>query len=195
MNNNKYKREKFLKVVKQNLIAEETGEIEREESPVSYSKIEEDELMVFAQRFVKANGRFVYCEDEKDFIAKLKSLIDYRKWENVLAFNENLNSYLNSVGVETVLENDNAIVGISLCQAMIANSGSILITSNQGFGERVNKLPSIFIVLAHSSQVCSDYKQALKPLLENIPQNISTIMPSEALKQSVIEFYLYVIEQ
>lgn len=192
---NRHKREKFLKVVKQNLIAEETGDIEREESPVSYSKIEEDELMVFAQRFVKANGRFVYCEDEKDFIAKLKSLIDYRKWEKILAFNENLNSYLNSVGVETVLENENAIVGISLCQAMIANSGSILITSNQGFGERVNKLPSIFIVLAHSSQVCSNYKQALKPLLENIPQNISTFMPSEALKQSVIEFYLYVIEQ
>lgn len=195
MNNNKYKREKFLKVVKQNLIAEETGEIEREESPVSYSKIEEDELMVFAQRFVKANGRFVYCEDEKDFIAKLKSLIDYRKWENVLAFNEDLNSYLNSVGVETVLENDNAIVGISLCQAMIANSGSILITSNQGFGAKVNKLPSIFIVIAHSSQIYSNYKEALQPLLEAIPQNISTIMPSEALKQSVIEFYLYVIEQ
>lgn len=195
MNNNKYKREKFLKVVKQNLIAEETGEIEREESPVSYSKIEEDELMVFAQRFVKANGRFVYCEDEKDFIAKLKSLIDYRKWEKILAFNENLNSYLNSVGVETVLENDNAIVGISLCQAMIANSGSILITSNQGFGAKVNKLPSIFIVIAHSSQIYSNYKEALQPLLEAIPQNISTIMPSEALKQSVIEFYLYVIEQ
>ena len=195
MSNNKYKREKFLKVVKQNLIAEETGDIEIEESPVSYSKIEEDELMVFAQRFVKANGRFVYCEDEKDFIQKLQSLIQYRKWENVLAFNDKLNTYLNSVGIETVLENENAIVGISLCQAMIANSGSILITSNQGFGERVNKLPSIFIVLAHSSQVCSNYKQALKPLLENIPQNISTFMPSEALKQSVVEFYLYVIEQ
>ncbi len=192
---NKHKREKFFKVVKHNLIAEETGEIEREESPVSYSKIEEDELMVFAQRFVKANGRFVYCEDEKDFIAKLKSLIDYRKWEKILAFNEDLNSYLNSVGVETVLENDNAIVGISLCQAMIANSGSILITSNQGFGAKVNKLPSIFIVIAHSSQIYSNYKEALQPLLEAIPQNISTIMPSEALKQSVIEFYLYVIEQ
>jgi L-lactate dehydrogenase complex protein LldG len=195
MNNNKYKREKFLKVVKQNLIAEETGEIEREESPVSYSKIEEDELMVFAQRFVKANGRFVYCEDEKDFVQKLQSHIAYRKWEKILAFNEDLNSYLNSVGIETVLENDNAIVGISLCQAMIANSGSILITSNQGFGAKVNKLPSIFIVIAHSSQIYSNYKEALQPLLEAIPQNISTIMPSEALKQSVVEFYLYVIEQ
>ncbi|MBO5844404.1 MAG: LUD domain-containing protein [Bacteroidales bacterium] len=195
MSNNKYKREKFLKVVKQNLIAEETGEIEREESPVSYSKIEEDELMVFAQRFVKANGRFVYCEDEKDFIAKLKSLIDYRKWEKILAFNEDLNSYLNSVGIETVLENKNAIVGISLCQSLLANSGSILITSNQGFGDKINKLPSIFIVVAHSSQVYSNYKEALEPLLENIPQSITTFVPSEALKQSVVEFYLYVIEQ
>ena len=92
-------------------------------------------------------------------------------------------------------KNENAIVGISLCQAMIANSGSILITSNQGFGGKVNKLPSIFIVIVHSSQIYSNYKEALQPLLEAIPQNISTIMPSEALKQSVIEFYLYVIEQ
>lgn len=192
---NRHKREKFLKVVKQNIIKQEIGEYEKEESPVSYFAVGQDELMAFAEKFVRAKGRFVYCESEKDFIAKLKSLIDYRKWEKILAFNENLNSYLNSVGVETVLENDNAIVGISLCQAMIANSGSILITSNQGFGERINKLPSIFIVVAHSSQVVSTYKQALNPLLNNIPQSITTLIPSETLKQSVVEFYLYVIEQ
>jgi L-lactate dehydrogenase complex protein LldG len=192
---NRHKREKFLKVVKQNLIAEETGEIEKEESTVSYFAVGQDELMAFAEKFVRAKGRFVYCESEKDFKQKLQSLIQYRKWENILAFNDKLNTYLNSVGVETVLENDNAIVGISLCQSLLANSGSILITSNQGFGAKVNKLPSIFIVIAHSSQIYSNYKEALQPLLEAIPQNISTIMPSEALKQSVIEFYLYVIEQ
>ena len=66
---------------------------------------------------------------------------------------------------------------------------------NIAFGGRVNKLPSIFIVIVHSSQIYSNYKEALQPLLEAIPQNISTIMPSEALKQSVMEFYLYLIEQ
>lgn len=192
---NKHKREKFFKVLKHNLIKEEVGEFSKETSPASYLKIDEDKLIVFVKKFIQTQGRFVYCESEKDFVQKLQSHISYRKWEKILAFNEDLNSYLNSVGVETVLENDNAIVGISLCQAMIANSGSILITSNQGFGGRINKLPSIFIVVAHSSQVYSDYKQALMPLLGNIPQSITTFMPSEALKQSVIEFYLYVIEQ
>lgn len=192
---NKHKREKFFKVVKHNLIKEEVGEFSKETSPASYLKIDEDKLIVFVKKFIQAQGRFVYCESEKDFVQKLQSHISYRKWEKILAFNDKLNTYLNSVGIETVLENENAIVGISLCQAMIANSGSILITSNQGFGAKVNKLPSIFIVIAHSSQIYSNYKEALQPLLEAIPQNISTIMPSEALKQSVIEFYLYVIEQ
>lgn len=192
---NRHKREKFLKVVKQNIIKQEIGEYEKEESPVSYFAVGQDELMAFAEKFVRAKGRFVYCESEKDFKQKLQSLIQYRKWENVLAFNENLNSYLNNVGIETVLENKNAIVGISLCQSLLANSGSILITSNQGFGDKINKLPSIFIVVAHSSQVYSNYKEALEPLLENIPQSITTFVPSEALKQSVVEFYLYVIEQ
>ena len=192
---NKHKREKFFKVVKQNFIKEEVGELIKEAFPASYLKIEDDKLIVFAKKFIQAQGRFIYCESEKDFIQKLQMHIAYRKWENVLAFNENLNTYLNCAGIETVLENDNAIVGISLCQAMIANSGSILITSNQGFGGKVNKLPSIFIVIAHSSQIYSNYKEALQPLLDAMPTNISTIMPSEALKQSVIEFYLYVIEQ
>lgn len=192
---NRHKREKFLKVVKQNIIKQEIGEYEKEESPVSYFAVGQDELMAFAEKFVRAKGRFVYCESEKDFKQKLQSLIQYRKWENILAFNENLNSYLNNVGIETVLENKNAIVGISLCQSLLANSGSILITSNQGFGDKINKLPSIFIVVAHSSQVYSNYKEALEPLLENIPQSITTFVPSEALKQSVVEFYLYVIEQ
>lgn len=191
----KSKRKIFLKVLRQNFIKEEIGDFDKEESPVSYCEIKGDELMVFAEKFVNAKGRFVYCENEEDFISKLKSLIQYRKWENILAFSDNLNSYLKNVGIETTLENENAIVGISLCQALIANTGSLLITSSQGFGGRVNKLPSIFIVIANSSQIYPNYKDALQPLLENIPQNISTIMPSEELKQSVIEFYLYVIEQ
>jgi hypothetical protein len=43
-------------------------------------------------------------------------------------------------------------------------------------------------------QLYHNYKEALEQLLENIPQSITTFMPSEALKQSVVEFYLYVIE-
>lgn len=170
------------------------GEFVKEDSPVSYSLIEDDELMVFAQRFVNAKGRFVYCENEQDFILKLKSLIEYRKWENIFAFSEDLDLYLRDKAIETTSDSEKAIVGISLCQAMIANSGSVLITSKQGFGETVNKLPSIFIVVAHSLQLYHNYKEALEQLLENIPQSITTFMPSEALKQSVVEFYLYVIE-
>ncbi len=191
---NKNRRELFFKVLKQNVIKEEMGEFVKEDSPVSYSLIEDDELMVFAQRFVNVKGRFVYCENEQDFILKLKSLIEYRKWENIFAFSEDLDLYLRDKAIETTSDSEKAIVGISLCQALIANSGSVLVTSKQGFGETVNKLPSIFIVVAHSLQLYHNYKEALEQLLENIPQSITTFMPSEALKQSVVEFYLYVIE-
>lgn len=191
---NKNRRELFFKVLKQNVIKEEMGEFVKEDSPVSYSLIEDDELMVFAQSFVNAKGRFVYCENEQDFILKLKSLIEYRKWENIFAFSEDLDLYLRDKAIETTSDSEKAIVGISLCQALIANSGSVLVTSKQGFGETVNKLPSIFIVVAHSLQLYHNYKEALEQLLENIPQSITTFMPSEALKQSVVEFYLYVIE-
>ena len=49
---NKHKREKFLRVVKQNLTKVEIGEFEKKEPPVSYSKIEQDKLVAFAERFV-----------------------------------------------------------------------------------------------------------------------------------------------
>ena len=58
---NRHKREKFLKVVKQNIIKQEIGEYEKEESPVSYFAVGQDELMAFAEKFVRAKGRFVYC--------------------------------------------------------------------------------------------------------------------------------------
>ena len=90
---NRHKREKFLKVVKQNIIKQEIGEYEKEESPVSYFAVGQDELMAFAEKFVRAKGRFVYCESEKDFKQKLQSLIQYRKWENILAFNDKLNTF------------------------------------------------------------------------------------------------------
>lgn len=194
--NNKNKREFLLKTLRQNVIEEEMGENTKEESSISsYSVLEGDEVMIFAEQFVKDKGRFVYCESEQDFINKLQSLIQYRKWENILSFSENLHSYLKNIGVETVLENSNAIVGISLCQAMIANVGGFLFTSQQGIGSSVNKLPPILIVVAHTSQIYSNYKEALQPLLNKLPQYIFTLKPSEALNYSVVEFYLYLIDE
>jgi L-lactate dehydrogenase complex protein LldG len=193
--NNKNKRELLLKILRQN-IEEGMGEKEREESPVSsYSVLEGDKVIKFAEQFIKDKGRFVYCENEKDFINKLQSLIQYRKWENILSFSENLHLYLKHIGVETTLHNPNAIVGISLCHAMIANVGSFMVTSQQGIGSNVNKLPSIFIIVAHTSQIYSNYKEALQPLLTQLPQHITTLKSSEALSQSVVEFYLYLIDE
>lgn len=193
--NNKNKRELLLKILRQNM-KEGMGEKENEKTPVpSYCVLEGDKVIKFAEQFVKDKGHFVYCESEQDFVNKFQSLIQYRKWENILSFSENLHSYLKNVGIETTLNNTNAIVGVSLCHAMIANTASFMISSQQGIGSSVNKLPSIFIIIAHSSQICSNYKEALQPLLNNLPSHITTLKPGEGLTQSIVEFYLYLIDE
>ena len=65
------------------------------------------------------------------------------------------------------------------CEYLIANDGSILISSNQIAEKKLNELPKNFIVLATTSQIVKTIGEGLHGIKaknkKNIPTNITTI--------------------
>ncbi|MBK9731719.1 MAG: lactate utilization protein [Chitinophagaceae bacterium] len=136
--------------------------------------------IVFAEQFTKIQGNFIYCENEKDFIDHLSALAEEKQWNNIFAWEYYLQDFLQQkafrrLRVGNSLEKADA--GISLCECLVARTGSILVSSRQASGRSIPIFPPVHLVLAYNSQLIYDLKEALQFITEkyngNTPSMIS----------------------
>jgi len=142
-----------------------------------YKKFTDTKDVVFAEEFRKVGGEFVYCDSVIDFQKKLKALFDEKEWEFVFCIDKNIQKLLKEVKIPFRFK-DNFIpksqVGITRCEYLIARFGSVMVSSKGGSGRRLNVFPDTHIVMAYSSQVVADIKDAM----EHMKQKYSTGIPS-----------------
>lgn len=158
-------KEQMLKKIRKALI-------EKRENP--YPKIEEigevftssDELpeIRFAQEFTAVNGQFIFCEDKAHFLQQVTELVQQRNWDQLFCWEEELLQLLSPADL-TIHANDDhfeaANVGITSCEALAARTGSILIANTTKAGRRLSIYPHIHLVVAYTSQLKTDIREAL----------------------------------
>ena len=173
-------RERILKKIRNALI----NKTDKPAIPVDYESdiyltTDESLDLVFAKEFTNIAGKFVYCQNENEFIAILRSLISEKKWENIFCIDEVLKSFLKHGGISfTCNEADfkNMEVGITRCEYLIARLGSAMVSSKQASGRRLNIFPESHIVLAYSSQLVPDIKHALKNIRKKYEGNFPSLV-------------------
>lgn len=138
--------------------------------------------ITFAQEFSKVSGKFIYCENEADLKASLISLIAENNWKNVFCFEPEIKTLLEDTGIPCFSDEDHfhdMDAGVTYCEYLIARLGSIMVSSRQTSGRRLNVFPEAHLVIAKSSQIVPDIKDALKKMQEkynnNLPSLISVI--------------------
>ena len=176
-------REKIFKNIRNALIDKAPNpypDVEFESSV--FPPLKESIDVTFAQEFTKVSGKFVYCEDESDMVEKLKFVIHNNKLENVICFDETLKPLLEEYEIPFSSQQSeilDAKAGITQCEFLIARFGSIMVSSRQLSGRRLNVYPETHIVVAYTSQLVSDIKQALVKIKEkydgNMPSLVSVI--------------------
>ncbi len=147
-----------------------------------YPPSEELPEVLFAEEFTAAAGQFIFCEDEIQFIDILLNLAEERKWRKIYCWEPALQDILQKYDYpffETDKDFEQAEVGFTLCEALIARNGSILLSSAGAAGRRLSIYPPIHIVLAYSSQLVLDLKDGFK-LVKNkygnqLPSMITTV--------------------
>lgn len=143
----------------------------------------EDESLdiLFAQNFVKAAGQFIYCENNDELVSFLQALVTEKKWEQISVFDPKVQSLLSGsqIRVDHQIEHlSNTQVGISGCESLIARLGSVLVSSGLFSGRRLNVFPETHIIIATTSQIVYDLKDALvniKKKYNRLPSMISVI--------------------
>ena len=175
-------KEKLLKKIRKALLEKRDNPYPNLEDLPHYPPADELPEVLFAEEFTAAAGQFIFCEDEIQFIDILLNLAEERKWRKIYCWEPALQDILHKYDYpffETDKDFEQAEVGFTLCEALIARNGSILLSNAGAAGRRLSIYTPIHIVLAYSSQLVMDLKDGFK-LVKNkygsqIPSMITTV--------------------
>jgi len=176
-------KEKILKKIRKALIhksSQEIGDVDKESEIFTTS--EEPLEIQFAQNFSALNGKFVFCENENEFIENFDFIAKDNNWENIFCLEPEIKKLLSKGNIkfsdkeEDLLKTD---IGLTLCECLIARTGSVMVSSRQASGRRLPVYSNFHIVVAYTSQLVNHVKDGLKLVKEKynnqLPSMLSTI--------------------
>src|ERR1700742_2350783 len=175
-------KEKLLKKIRQALLEKRDNPYPNLENLPHYPPHDELLEVTCAEQFTSVSGQFDFCEDEVQFIETLLTLAEERKWRKIYYWEPALQNLLKTYEYpffETDKDFDQAQVGFTLCEALIARNGSIMLSNANMAGRRLSIYPPVHIVLAYTSQLVGDLKDAFKLIKtkyeDRMPSMITTV--------------------
>jgi len=140
-------------------------EVEKEQVLQAFTKADISPEEQFAQNFIALGGKFVFCDNEKEFLESVHDLYDSRGWQQLYCADDRLlhlfqNNKLNIVQPVNI-QNDKADACITACEFLVARTGSVLLSSKQPMGRTSTVFYPVHIMVAYTNQVLPDIAHAL----------------------------------
>ena len=135
----------------------------------------------FTINFKANGGKFLYCENLDEIFGNLQHIIEENNWDdqNALILDNNLKDKFKKSNLKSTTKVSEATFFLTTCENLIANDGSLLISSKQIFEKKLPELPVNFIVFATTSQIVENIGEGLRGIKsknkQKIPTNITTI--------------------
>ena len=154
----------------------------------------EDKLPVdekFTFNFNKNGGKFLYCENTEEVLEAFDNILLENDWyeRDVFCINEQLITKFDGFNLNFT-KKSNATFFLSTCESLVANNGSILLSSNQIKEKKLDELPSNLVIFATTSQLVDTISEGLRIIKNHykgyIPSNITTIQDFETEKEKFL---------
>jgi L-lactate dehydrogenase complex protein LldG len=158
-------REKVLKKIRNALtrkVANPFPHIDLDSS-VHIQPVESPEIN-FAHSFTANGGHFVFCEHEAALLSNLTSFVGELALKNIFTADEKIAGYLQKAGIHFSFDEKtltNGDVSFTPCEALIARTGSVLVSSMQKGGRKSVVASPVHAVIGYTSQIVPDIKDAL----------------------------------
>lgn len=114
----------------------------------------------FAEHFISLGGKYVYCQNEMELLENIESLYQTRSWSKLFCANKRLLSLAQNNKLNFILAADNSDESadgcITDCEALIARTGSFLMSSRQNLGRVSSVFYPVHIVVAYKNDVVYD---------------------------------------
>ena len=142
----------------------------------------------FMMNFKRNGGKFLYCDHNDEVMDSFDKILLENDWyeKDVCCFDIGLEHKFSGYNLNFV-KNSSASFFFATCEYLIADSGAILVSSNQLREKKLTELPDNFVILASTSQLVKSIGEGLKGIKEKnknaIPSNITTIKDFEPQKE------------
>ena len=149
-------------------------------SPV-YHSLDESLVDEFKKNLELVGGEVVLCPTKKEIQDEIKKICGNRKQDHVFCTDPSLQNLIeDSVVVDSDSKHfPNLNIGVTGCEYLVAHLGSVLVSSAQISGRRLNVFPETHVVVASKKQLTGYLDQALEKMQEkyknNLPSLVSTI--------------------
>jgi len=134
-----------------------------------------DELeLKFAEEFTKLQGKFVFCLDEAELVARFINLFQGKKWTKIFCSEKSLEKIMHVSGfplnpAQSLTDCD---VSVTTCESLVARTGTIVLSSAQTNGRTASVYAPVHICVAYTDQLVYDVKDALNLIKQKYQQNI-----------------------
>ena len=132
------------------------------DSPIFFPT--ENELAIdFAEKFTSLLGKFIYCVDEAELVNKLAQLIHAQEWKKIYSLESGWLEDMKEFSFDPVTTDDLAgcDASITLCEHLIARTGTIVLSSQQLSGRTTSVYAPIHICIAYTHQLVFDVSDSL----------------------------------
>jgi L-lactate dehydrogenase complex protein LldG len=148
----------------------------------------EEQFALFAKNASDLKATFKLVKDEAELAKELQALSAAEQWQRAATHTGSLaQAQTKALGLPTIVTNDGydkheleqCDVGISECDALIAQTGTVLVTSRSSGGRALSCLPPHHVVIARRDQMVADLPAAMALVKQryggNYPSMISFI--------------------
>jgi L-lactate utilization protein LutC len=135
---------------------------------------------VFTKNFKANGGKFIYCENLNELSDQFLNILEENDWfeKEVTCFDPKIMHLLNDNRLE-YKNVKNPTFSFITCESLIADEGSVLLTSNQIKQFKPQDLTTDIIVFATANQILENKTEGLRAIknkyTKQIPNNITTI--------------------
>jgi L-lactate dehydrogenase complex protein LldG len=133
----------------------------------------------FAHEFSALGGKFVYCENEQELMEQLDALADTMRWTKIHSKDSFLLNLFQEQEITLVQQGNDMSdieVGISLCESLVARTGSVLVSAAQEYGRALPVYSPIHITVAFANQLVWDISDAFTLLNEKYKHNLPSLI-------------------
>lgn len=129
-----------------------------------FHPLKQELAVEFAEQFSKLLGKFMYCLNNQELSSELTNLVAHQQWNKIYCREDKLKATLR----ENLFDNFSDVelkdcdVSITGCEAIVARTGSIVLSAAQQSGRSVSVYAPVHVCIAYTNQLVYDIKDALQ---------------------------------
>ncbi len=139
----------------------------------------ENLLETFSDELKAIGGKVEICDNQIQFVERLENILGKLNIKSIFSIDTEINTLFDNSSLKTTSEADDfkdMQAAVTLCEYLVSRTGSVVISSQQPSGRRLNVFPPIHIVFAKASQLVPFPDDALNMLEERYGDDFPSLI-------------------